>query len=108
MEGESSVLTLVLILAGGAGVLILSAIATHMSRLYRSRKQAIHCETKGKDVDVEFVERVANGVVTGVRSCTAFSDPNHVTCGRDCVNLVKVNPPSGASDANVSLATKPR
>lgn len=92
MEGEPSVLSLVMILAGGAGVLILVAIATRVSRHYRSRKQAIHCATKGKDVEVEFVERVENGVVTGVRSCTAFNDPSHVTCGRDCVNLFP--PPS--------------
>lgn len=99
MEGEPSALTLALILAGGAGILVLSAIATRLGRYYRSRKEAIHCATKGKDVDVEFVERVANGVVTGVRSCTAFNDPSHVTCGRDCVNLLKLENRDGAGAA---------
>lgn len=62
-------------------------LVTWINRI-RTTEQ-VHCPVKDEDFDVDFVCKTGDMWTPGKRldvvRCTAFDDPDHVDCGKDCV-----------------------
>lgn len=66
-------------------ILLLAPLAESLfPRIFRRR---FVCPWAKSEVSVEFVERVAYGVVDppDVKACSAFADPERPTCGKGCL-----------------------
>ena len=54
----------------------------------RSCRRSFWCALKNQEVEVEFETRSVLGFpcVVGLRGCSVFDDPEHVVCGRHCLD----------------------
>jgi hypothetical protein len=53
-----------------------------------SSRRSFWCSLKEQEVEVEFEKRAFLGFprLTGVKRCSAFEQPDHVACGRPCLD----------------------
>ena len=61
----------------------------HLAKHYRVFNTKLRCFTKAKLVQIGFARDAKTGEFLGVRSCTAFADPEHVTCDQHCLDVAK-------------------
>lgn len=86
------------------GVLALGALYLYERReesRYRAESHRWYCVAQGREVDLVQVADAATGRWLGVRSCSAFSDPERVVCDKHCVaelnsGLIRLVPLHGA------------
>lgn len=83
---EAWVLPLMIVLA--VAVLLLAPLVEAAGTLIRGA--TFLCPFRKRDVSVEFVEQGAFGLgkAVDVHSCSAFDDPQKVTCGKRCLELL--------------------
>jgi hypothetical protein len=81
----ASWITFAFLAAGGAGLFGLLVGNWWAERRYREIKTHFICPVHKKDVEVAMVRDRRTGDYTGVRSCSAFANPENVTCNMACV-----------------------
>jgi hypothetical protein len=89
MTGPETWLTFVFIAGGALLVVALGWLATRASKAGRGKHCESHrvaCSTKGQLFDCTFVADNATGELERVASCSAFADPEHVTCEERCID----------------------
>jgi len=96
MNGQSHWIDIVLLLIGGCGVAVLFLLNWLSSRFLHAETRDFVCPRKGS-VEAVLVQNMRSGQWLGVRRCTAFKDPDFVTCTRDCVD--ELNEAEGAKQS---------
>lgn len=82
---ETGILSLAFALAGMVTLAGLLAWGWLAERRYHAERHHWYCSRMGKDVDLVHVRMRGGTRWLGVRSCSAFGDPEHVTCDQTCV-----------------------
>jgi hypothetical protein len=76
------------IVAGGLLVLVLGFVWGRRSSRLRTRRMLFVCPKHNQVVEANLVQDRTTGKWTGVTSCTAFANPEHVRCDKLCVELL--------------------
>jgi len=85
MNGEAHWITMVPVLLGGAGLAWLFIGDWMAERRYRTEKRKLSCPLESGEVEVTLVRDADSGAAVGLRSCSAFLDPETVACDKPCV-----------------------
>jgi hypothetical protein len=84
MTGEAHWLDLAVILGGGIAVLALIFFVTRNHHVMRVRLR-LHCPMSGEPVCCTAVQDQRSGACFDVERCSAFPDPRHILCGKECL-----------------------
>lgn len=85
MTGQSHWIALVPIVLGGIGIAWLMWRDRIDERRYEIEQRRFLCPVLRQKVVAQLVRDSRSGQVIGVRSCSAFSDPEAVACAKPCV-----------------------
>jgi hypothetical protein len=86
MNGEASWLTVAILLFGAAGIGTLAAIGTNIGMKLRAVRRRVACP-RGVQCDCVLLQNPSDGRWVDVAACSAFDDPERVTCQRRCLPL---------------------
>jgi len=103
MNGQAHWIDIAFLLVGVAGVAALFLSDKWVGRSLRTEDRNHDCPRHGK-AELVIVRNINSGRLIGVRRCTAFKDPDSVTCDRDCVFALNEAEARLATSAN--LVTK--
>lgn len=92
MTGQAHWLTAALPILGLLWVTVLLWHTHAIDRHYHTWHRRFFCSRMGKRVDAELVQVVGHGGWVGVRSCTAFPDPENVHCEKECLEALAHEP----------------
>ncbi len=85
MNGEAHWIALIPLLLGGLGIAWMFWRDAVEDRRYRIEQRRFLCPDLRQEVLATLVREARSGVVIGVRSCSAFRDPERVVCTKACV-----------------------
>ncbi len=88
MTGEAHWFTLAVLLAGAAGTLLIATFSFLLGRRYVIHRRRFVCPVRDEAVETTMVRDEKTGEWTSVLSCSAFPDPEHVTCEQKCLKTV--------------------
>jgi hypothetical protein len=98
MTGQAHWLTLAFIAGGAAALLLMLWLEGRASRAGRGKhylSRTIECPKKHLMVDATFIQDNKTGAVDDVVRCTAFDDPERVTCRKYCGDELNELTPRG-------------
>jgi hypothetical protein len=89
MTGEANWLPLAIWLVGLAVVLLMAWLAVGAwSRFFR-RQLVVTCPKTGEQYECVLKgDKTRDGMFTDVERCSAFEDPDHVTCEKTCLHTL--------------------
>jgi hypothetical protein len=76
-------------------VLALWGFGVRMGRYHQWRRRSIVCPGSAKWVNTTLVEDSKTGRVVDVARCSAFDDPDHVRCRKQCIEMENRSPAHG-------------
>jgi hypothetical protein len=85
MTGPTGWIVFVPIVLGFIGIILLIWDGVRAERGFYVEERAFHCPKFDRDVVATLVRLNPRGKVLGVRRCTGLSDPDLVTCGKECI-----------------------
>ncbi len=85
MHGESHWFPVVWMLVGGAAVLGIEWLERMLSRHLREQERDVLCPVRHERMRALVVVDDRTGQPTGVRRCSAFENPESVTCAKPCL-----------------------
>lgn len=80
----------VLLIAATIGVFALQDVLAR--RNYRAEYRRFVCPKTHREVDLVFLRDAASGAAIGVKSCSAFLDPETVNCDKPCLPQLRSQP----------------
>ncbi len=87
MTGEAHWIALIPVLLGGIGIALMFWRNAVEDRRYRVEQRRFLCPDLRQKVVATLVREARSGAVIGVRSCSAFRNPERVVCTKACVPL---------------------
>ena len=100
------------ILVGAVVMLVLPALLERAARAYRHRgrvgytRRRFACPETGTDVECVLTRSMRTGAFRDVVACSAFADPERVTCDKACVRLlsrgIPLRPPQHGANSDGS------
>lgn len=85
MEGSAHWLDMLVVAGGGAAVLGLVLLLSRPFKFLTRKRQQLECPKLHRRVECVLVENNTSKQVVNVVSCSAFDDPEAVTCAKSCV-----------------------
>jgi len=89
MTGQAHWLTFAFIAGGAVALLLMLWLAGRASKAGRGKhylSRTIECPKKHVRVDATFIQDNQTGKISDVVRCTAFDDPEKVTCAGQCAD----------------------
>jgi hypothetical protein len=87
MNGEASWLTVAILLFGLLGIGMLAAVGTQIGMKLRAVRRRVQCP-RGRECECVLLQNPSDGHWVDVAACSAFDDPERVTCKRRCLERV--------------------
>lgn len=84
-------ITSVLALLAAAVLLVVLALGSRSRVTWRATR-SFRCPLRDRNVTAELEEKTWDGKRVDVVSCTAFTPPTDVRCGKDCLTLKSLPP----------------
>jgi hypothetical protein len=91
MIGQAHWISLVPILLGAAGIIILLLLDSAEERTFHVEERTLFCPLRRRDVRATLARDVRSLRVLGVRRCTGSTDPEIVTCDKPCIGRCEAN-----------------
>jgi len=85
VTGQAHFIDLIPFIVGGVVLGWLAWREAVVRRQYRIEFKRFICPTLRRKIDAEIVRDAESGVAIGVKSCSAFTDPETVACDKECV-----------------------
>jgi hypothetical protein len=92
MTGQAHWITFIPLILGGLGIAWILFWEAKAARAYSLERRRFRCPKGPVEVDATLVREVRSGQAIGVRSCSAFANPEMVACDRACVAGFKSRP----------------
>ena len=85
MTGQAHWITFIPLFLGGLLIAWLVLREARAARRYWLERRRLNCPTLHRRVAATVVRDARSGEAIGVQSCSAFADPETVTCDKACV-----------------------
>ena len=98
MAGQAHWLTFAFIAGGAVALLLMLWLQTRASKAGRGKhylSRQTECPKRHVMVDATFIQDNKTGEISDVVRCTAFKDPEHVTCDGYCADELNQLTPRG-------------
>ena len=87
MHGEAHWFPIVWMLIGGGLVLAIEGASRWLSRHFLEEEREVLCPVRHERASTLVVVDARTGRPTGIRRCSAFPNPDDVTCAKPCLTV---------------------